>query len=231
MERKREFLGIWLLLASFCLLAAVSLLSWRLAASNIPEIVGRTLTEEERAEVIARNSPLTDYVYLSGNADFPREGEIEKITIHHMADNIPLERLGEVFAEPDRRASSNYAVDTGGRVALYVEESNRAWTSSSPENDHRAVTIEVANDQIGGDWHVSDASYDALIELCVDICRRSGIRELVYTGDALGSLTIHKMFSETTECPGPYLESRMPDIAEEVSRRLAEERKSAGEEG
>lgn len=231
MERKREFLGIWLLLASFCLLAAVSLLSWRLAASNIPEIVGRTLTEEERAEVIARNSPLTDYVYLSGNADFPREGEIEKITIHHMADNIPLERLGEVFAEPDRRASSNYAVDTGGRVALYVEESNRAWTSSSPENDHRAVTIEVANDQIGGDWHVSDASYDALIELCVDICRRSGMEELVYTGDASGSLTIHKMFSETTECPGPYLESRMPDIAEEVSRRLAEERKSAGEEG
>lgn len=231
MERKREFLGIWLLLASFCLLAAASLLSWRLAASEIPDIVGRTLTEEERAEVIARNSPLTDYVYLSGNADFPREGEIEKITIHHMADNIPLERLGEVFAEPDRRASSNYAVDTGGRVALYVEESNRAWTSSSPENDHRAVTSEVANDQIGGDWHVSDASYDALIQLCVDICRRNGIRELVYTGDASGSLTIHKMFSETTECPGPYLESRMPDIAEEVSRRLAEERKSAGEEG
>lgn len=231
MERKREFLGIWLLLASFCLLAAASLLSWRLAASNIPEIVGRTLTEEERAEVIARNSPLTDYVYLSGNADFPREGEIEKITIHHMADNIPLERLGEVFAEPDRRASSNYAVDTGGRVALYVEEGNRAWTSSSPENDHRAVTIEVANDQIGGDWHVSDTSYDALIELCVDICRRNGIRELVYTGDASGSLTIHKMFSETTECPGPYLESRMPDIAEEVSRCLAVERESAGEEG
>lgn len=231
MERKREFLGIWLLLASFCLLAAASLLSWRLAASEIPDIVGRTLTEEERAEVIARNSPLTDYVYLSGNADFPREGEIEKITIHHMADNIPLERLGEVFAEPDRRASSNYAVDTGGRVALYVEESNRAWTSSSPENDNRAVTIEVANDQIGGDWHVSDASYDALIRLCVDICRRNGIRELVYTGDASGSLTIHKMFSETTECPGPYLESRMPDIAEEVSRCLAVERESAGEEG
>lgn len=231
MERKREFLGIWLLLASFCLLAAASLLSWRLAASEIPGIVDRTLTEEERAEVIARNSPLTDYVYLSGNADFPREGEIEKITIHHMADNIPLERLGEVFAEPDRRASSNYAVDIGGRVALYVEESNRAWTSSSPENDHRAVTIEVANDQIGGDWHVSDASYEVLIQLCVDVCRRNGIRELVYTGDASGSLTIHKMFSETTECPGPYLESRMPDIAEEVSRRLAGERESAGEEG
>ena len=35
-------------------------------------------------------------------------------------------------------------------MALYVEEGNRAWTSSSPENDHQAVTIEVANDEVGG---------------------------------------------------------------------------------
>ena len=231
MEGKREFLGIWLTLLTFCLLTGVVLLSWRQAASNIPEIVGRALTAAERAEVIARNSPLTSYVYLSANADFPREEAIEKITIHHMADDIPRERLGEVFAEPDRRASSNYAIDTEGRVALYVEESNRAWTSSSPENDHRAVTIEVANDQIGGDWHVSGRSYDALIELCTDICRRNGLQSLTYTGDASGSLTIHKMFSDSTECPGPYLESRMPDIAEEVSRRLAAERADAVGDG
>ncbi|MCI8813418.1 MAG: N-acetylmuramoyl-L-alanine amidase, partial [Oscillibacter sp.] len=118
---------------------------------SIPENAGRPLTEAEQAEIIARSSPLTEYVYLSVNADFPREDTIKKITIHHMADDIPLERLGEVFAEPDRRASSNYAIDTAGRVALYVEEGNRAWTSSSPENDHQAVTIEVANDEIGGE--------------------------------------------------------------------------------
>lgn len=223
MERKREFLGIWLLLASFCLLAAASLLSWRLAASNIPEIVGRTLTEEERAEVIARNSPLISYAYLSPNADFPREQPIRKITIHHMAGDIALERLGEVFGEQDRQASANYAVDGQGRVALYVEEKDRAWTSSSPDNDHQAVTIEVANDETGGDWHVSDTAYAALIDLCVDICRRNGIRELTWTGDDTGTLTIHKMFNENTQCPGPYLESRMADIAEEVTRRLMED--------
>lgn len=39
-----------------------------------------------------------------------------------MADHITLERLGEVFAEKDRRASANYAVDINGGVALYVEE-------------------------------------------------------------------------------------------------------------
>ena len=217
---RQEFRRVWLLLAVFAASAAIVLPAWRFAGTGIPENAGRPLTAAEQTEIIARNSPLTEYVYLSVNADFPREDAVKKITIHHMADDIPLERLGEVFAQPDRRASSNYAIDTEGRVALYVEEGNRAWTSSSPENDHQAVTIEVANDEIGGDWHVSDASYEALLQLCTDICWRSGIQSLEYTGDETGNLTIHKMFSDRTECPGPYLEGKMPEIAEEVSRRL-----------
>lgn len=225
---RQEFRRVWLLLAAFAALAAIVLLAWRFAGTKIPENVGRPLTAEEQAEIIARNSPLTEYVYLSGNADFPREDTVKKITIHHMADDIPLERLGEVFAEPDRQASSNYAIDTKGRVALYVEEANRAWTSSSPENDHQAVTIEVANDETGGDWHVSGASYKALLTLCTDICLRNGIEALVYTGDPEGNLTIHKMFSDKTECPGPYLERKMPEIAEEVNRRLEILRETAG---
>lgn len=221
-EKFRAYWDVWLLLAAFLAAAAVVLLTWRSVVRGLPDNVGRSLTAQERAEVIGRNSPLTGYVYLSPNADFPREGEIRKITIHHMAGDIPLERLGEVFAEADRQASSNYAVDGYGRVALYVEESNRAWTSSSPDNDHQAVTIEVANDETGGRWHVSDTAYEALIELCADICRRNGIKELVYTGDELGNLTIHRMFNPDTQCPGPYLEGKMPDIAAEVNRRLAE---------
>ena len=100
-----------------------------------------------------------------------------------------------------------------------MEEANRSWASSSPENDHAAVTIEVANEETGGSWRVSDQAYEALIALCTDICRRNGMEELVYTGDASGSLTIHKMFADT-ECPGPYLESRMEEIAETVSKNL-----------
>ena len=223
-ETLGKYRDVCVLLAVFCALAAMALLNWRGVVRGRPDNVGRALTQGELAQVVARNSPLTEYVYLSPNADFPREAPIRKITIHHMADDIPLERLGEVFAEEDRQASSNYAVDGRGRVALYVEEANRAWTSSSPDNDHQAVTIEVANDETGGNWHVSDTAYDALIGLCVDICRRNGIRELVYTGDEGGNLTIHKMFNPDTECPGPYLEGRMPDIAAEVTRRLAEER-------
>lgn len=221
-SENRDYRSIWILLWTFCALAGMVLAAYVISDAGIPDIVDRQLTEEEQAQVISRNSPLIDYIYLSPMADFPRKEPIRKITIHHMADTISLERLGEVFSEQDRRASANYAVDIEGGIALYVEESNRAWTSSSPENDHQAVTIEVANDEIGGDWHVSDESYEALIQLCTDICRRNGITELTYTGDAGGNLTIHSMFKENTICPGPYLESRMSEIAETVNKRLQE---------
>ena len=222
-KEKSEFRCIWLLLAGFVAAAGAVLILCLTFRSQIPDIVGRELTEMEKGEVMGRNSPLTEYVYLSPNADFPRGDVIRKVTIHHMAGNLPLEELGTSFAQRDRRASSNYAIDSQGRVGLYVEEANQAWTSRSPENDSQAVTIEVANDEIGGEWHVSDMAYERLIELCVDICQRNGIEELRYTGDETGNLTLHSMFYSETECPGPYLKGRMDEIADEVNWRLAGE--------
>ncbi|MCI9626615.1 MAG: N-acetylmuramoyl-L-alanine amidase [Clostridia bacterium] len=220
--RARNYLDIWLLLAGFCAILVVIVGLWYTLNGKLPENVGRKLTEAELNEVIAANSPLIEYAYLSCNADFPRENKIDRITVHHMAGITTLEKLGDLFAQRDRQASANYAIDIDGKVGCYVEEKNRAWTSSSGENDHRAVTIEVSNDEIGNNWHVSDASIDALIELCTDICRRNNIEKLEFTGDTNGNLTIHSMFSDKTECPGPYLKSRLPDIAEAVNRKLSE---------
>ncbi len=218
--KENDFRSVWLLLAGFCAAAAAVLALCVTARSQMPDTVGRTLTAEETVQITARNSPMTEYVYLSPNADFPRGDAIRKVTVHHMAGDLALEDLGASFARRDRRASSNYAIDSSGRVALYVEEGNRAWSSNSLANDDQAVTIEVANDQVGGDWHVSDTAFETLIELCVDICRRNGIPELRYTGDETGTLTLHSMFYDETECPGPYLKSRMGELAGEVNRRL-----------
>lgn len=218
--RKNEFRSIWLLLLLFCAAAAVVLTLCLRSQAGMPDTIGRNLTAEEQAEITARNSPMIQYIYLSPNADFPRGDTIRKVTIHHMAGDFSLEDVGTVFARQDRRASANYGIDSDGRVALYVEEGDRAWSSSDQANDDQAVTIEVANDEIGGDWHVSDAAYAALLDLCEDICRRNGIQALRYTGDAGGTLTIHSMFSTGTECPGPYLTGRMEEIAETVTSRL-----------
>lgn len=219
LDRKRnDYRPVYALLGLFCLAGVVVLAACLLNRQSMP-LVGRELTAGEQVEVIARNSPLTQYVYLTANAAFPRERPIDTITIHHMAGTLELENLGLEFAKADRRASANYGIDVNGQIGLFVEEANRAWTSSNVENDSRAVTIEVANDEEGGIWHVSDASYQALIDLCVDICRRNGIEELNFTGDTSGNLTIHKMFSET-ECPGLYLQSKLLDIANEVNAQL-----------
>lgn len=166
------------------------------------------------------NSSLVNYTKISPNSNNPRNHVIDKITIHHMAGNLSVETCGNVFASPSRQASSNYGVGTDGRIGLYVEEKNRSWCSSNAANDHRAVTIEVANDGGAPDWHVSDKALAATIDLCTDICQRNGIDRLNYTGDKNGNLTEHNYFASTA-CPGPYLKSKLPYIAQEVNKRLA----------
>lgn len=164
------------------------------------------------------NSSLVDITKISPNSS-PRSVKIDRITIHHMACVASAEACGAGFQPKSRQASSNYGIGKDGEVGLYVDESRRAWTSSNRINDDRAVTIEVSNSSRGGEWPVSDKVYAKLIDLCVDICQRNGIKKLNYTGDTSGNLTMHKWFANTA-CPGPYLEKRFPDIAAKVNARL-----------
>ena len=69
---------------------------------------------------------------------------------------------------------------------------------------NQAVTIEVSNSKAGGDWPISEAAYHALIDLCVDICQRNGIKTVNYTGTKSGVLTEHRMFA-ATQCPGQHI--------------------------
>lgn len=165
------------------------------------------------------NSSLVQYTRISPNSNNPRNHKIDKITIHHTAGVVSVETLGEIFASSSRQASSNYGIGSDGRIAMYVEEKNRSWCSSSWDNDQRAITIEVSNSSAGGNWQVSDYVLSRLIELCVDICKRNGIERLNFTGDANGNLTMHRYFANTS-CPGDYLASKFPYIAEEVNKRL-----------
>ena len=166
------------------------------------------------------NSSLVSKTLLSPNCNSPRNNQILKITPHHCAGFGTTDDYLNMFANPGREASANYVIGSDHTIGLCVDEANRAWTSGSPENDNMAVTIEVAND---GDadtgWHVSDENVELLIQLMVDICKRNGIASLNYTGDANGNLTLHKMF-QATSCPGPYLTEKMPEIANEVNKRL-----------
>lgn len=162
-------------------------------------------------------SSLVNYIKISPNSS-ARTEKVSKITVHHMAGKLSVEACGDVFATSARQASSNYGIGYDARVGLYVDESRRSWASSSNWNDQRAITIEVSNSSIGGNWPVSTECWNKLVELCVDICRRYNFR-LNYTGDKNGSLTEHRMYAATT-CPGPYLHDRMTQLANEVNNIL-----------
>ncbi len=176
------------------------------------------------------NSELATYVKISPNRTSPRKHNIDTITIHCMAGNLSVETLGDLFASKSRKASSNYGIGTDGHIAQYVDEGDRSWCSSNKENDERAVTIEVAND---GDaetgWHVSDKAMEALIYLCVDICKRNGIRQLLWKNDKslIGqvdkqNMTVHRWFANKA-CPGDYLMNKMGSIASAVNVRLSDQ--------
>lgn len=178
------------------------------------------------------HSKLTDSVVHANSTNYTsgRRGyKICKITPHHMAGHLTGTQCARIFQNSGRNASANYCIGYNGDIVCSVEEENRAWTSSSSWNDCQAITIEVANSKTGGDWPISDASWKSLVNLCADICKRYGFR-LNYTGDKNGSLTRHNMYANTN-CPGPYLQARLGQLAKEVNAKLDGKTPSKEEKG
>jgi len=141
------------------------------------------------------------------------------------------ESLGNLFAKPERQASSNYGIDRDGRIGMYVEEKNRSWCTSSRENDQRAITIECASDTTAP-YAMKDVVYETLITLCADICKRYGKTKLIWFGDKDKTLaynptetemviTVHRWFANKS-CPGDWLYSRLGDLAAKVTALLTE---------
>ena len=148
----------------------------------------------------------------------PRYYKISHIVIHHMAGNLSAKLCGQWFQNPSAKCSSNYGIGSDGVIGGYVPEEYRAWTTGYWGIDHKAVTIEVADDG-RNPWHTSDKAIQATIKLCADICRRNGIKKLVYTGNKNGNLHMHQWY-QNTDCPGRYLGSKFTYIAQEVNKLL-----------
>jgi LysM repeat protein len=172
------------------------------------------------------NSPLVDYTRISPNKNSPRNHKIDTITIHCVVGQCTVETLGNIFAPTSRQASSNYGVGTDGKIGMYVEEKDRSWCSSNAANDNRAVTIEVASDT-KHPYAVNDRAFAALLDLVTDICKRNGIKKLVWStkkADRVNhkngcNMTVHRDYANKS-CPGDYLYNRHREIAAEVNRRL-----------
>lgn len=173
------------------------------------------------------NSALVTYKNVTNNRNSPRNHTIDTITIHCYVGQVTAKQGCDYFKSTDRQVSANYVVGCDGSIGLSVPESDRAWTSSSGTNDHRAVTIECACDS-KSPYALTDKAYNALINLVADICKRNGIKQLVWSTNSSDrknhkngcNMTVHRDFA-STDCPGAFLYSNMGEIAKQVNKKLA----------
>ena len=172
------------------------------------------------------NSPLVTYTRITKNKTSPRNHAIDTITIHCIVGQWTAKQGCDYFATTDRQCSANYVVGKDGSIGLSVDEKDRSWCSSNGTNDNRAITIEVASDTTHP-YAVTAKAYAALLDLVTDICKRNGIKKLVWStnkNDRVNhrngcNMTVHRDFANKA-CPGEYLYSRHGEIAAEVNRRL-----------
>ena len=175
------------------------------------------------------NSPLVSYKRITKHKSIKRDYAITRITPHIIVGQWTAKQGVDYFATTSRKVSSNYVVGKDGKIGLSVEEKDRAWTSSSPDNDNRAITIECASDKTHP-YALTQTTYDTLIKLCIDICKRNGKKKLLWLGSKSKTLsykpakdelvlTAHRWFANTS-CPGDWLYSRLENLASEVSKQL-----------
>ena len=189
------------------------------------------------------NSSLATVKMISPNRTPDRNHAIDTITIHCFVGQVTAKRGCEVFQPSSKGASCNYVVGYDGSIGLCVEEKDRSWCTggykkvnganvpirvngiSGSSNDYQAVTIEVACDA-ANPYAITEKAMAALIELCADICRRNGIKKLLWSGDknlvgnpSKQNLTVHRWFANKA-CPGDYIYQRLGDIATKVNAKL-----------
>lgn len=164
---------------------------------------------------------------LTNNCTVPRNHAIDTQTPHYMAGYATGAQCAKSFVPAARRASANYCLGyLPNDIIGNVDEKNRAWTTGSSLNDHRAITFECANMSGGA---LTNATWNSLVRLSADICKRYGKRKLVYTGRASWNslksdemlLTKHKWF-QNTDCPGNWLDSRFGLLADTINKILAD---------
>ena len=168
-------------------------------------------------------SNLTNGTYIATHYQKGRDGnKVCKITPHQMAGKLTGKQCAVNVFQKNNWASANYCIGYQGDLVCNVLEENRAYTSSSRWNDDRAITIEISNSANGTD-KITEASWNTLVNLCVDICQRYNFR-LEYTGTKEGTLTTHDMYAKKN-CPGAYIKSRLNELVNTVNSRLDQNKK------
>lgn len=185
-------------------------------------------------------SPLATYTHYSPNCTKPRQGTIKGVAIHCTAGgrNLPAKSFADMARfsqrDPKNGASCHYVIGGDGSIAQVCKEENRAWCTSNPI-DHYLITIEVASDA-NNPCNVNMRAISALLDLLTDICKRNGIKKMLWEGKKSlmwqwdkQNMVVHRWTAEKS-CPGDYLYSLHGCIASAVNKRLSQETQEGEDE-
>jgi hypothetical protein len=152
-----------------------------------------------------------------------RNGQpINGVVIHHVAGTNGLNYVANANT---RNSHPTYHIARSGAVTGIVHPDRRPY-STGGQPDPNAVTFEIDNSSVGGDWPVSAESVEALIDVIVYHASQS---PRAGKGFALNDkarvqseffIAWHKQYSATA-CPGPFLVSQLDYIVGECNRRAS----------
>lgn len=161
------------------------------------------------------HSRYTTSIELSAYNGTSRNGHrVERVILHHMAGWFRTS-VNFMKSRNSRGSCSTYAVGDGQMICLIDEDfrpSSTGW-----QNDQNAITFEIANSQIGGNWPVDERSLEIVACTIADISIRHGwddIRKGI-------EVRWHSQFSQTA-CPGPFVLSRIDWIVARAKQVRAE---------
>jgi hypothetical protein len=170
---------------------------------------------------------MTWYPKVSGIKDNgfggSRNGQpINGVVIHHVAGT---NGLGYVANANTRNSHPTYHIANSGAVTGVVHPDRRPYSTGGTP-DPNAVTFEIDNSSAGGDWPVSPAALEALIDVIVyhgSQSPRAGkgfAKNQPSVKQAEFFIAWHSQY-KATACPGPFIMSQLDYIVGECNKRAS----------
>ena len=153
-----------------------------------------------------------------------RNGQaINGVVIHHVAGT---NGLNYVANKNSRNSHPTYHISNSGAVTGIVNPERRPY-STGGQPDPSAVTFEIDNESVGGDWPVSSAAIEALIDVIIfhasisPRANRGFAKNIKTQVQSEFYIAWHQQYVATA-CPGPFVISQLDYIVAECNRRASQ---------
>jgi hypothetical protein len=147
---------------------------------------------------------------------------INGVVIHHVAGTNGLNYVANANT---RNSHPTYHISNSGAVTGIVNPDRRPYSTGGTP-DPNAVTFEIDNSSVGGDWPVSAAALESLIDVIVFHASQSPragkgfAKNEPKVKQAEFFIAWHSQY-KATACPGPFIMSQLDYIVAECNKRAS----------